>query len=310
MSAATWRNRQEYTSMNKQQQDAMEGCLSKRESVFITGAAGTGKSFLISFLCDVLREQSPENFRTQVAITATTGFAADAINGVTLHSACGLQLGELDAVVYASRRKVKNFFEQTRILIIDEISMLSPDYFLKLDSVARQVRKAPGVPFGGIQVVGLGDFYQLPPVVKMGEKPEFKFCFQTPLWEQVFQHQTLLTQVYRQSDPNFVAFLQRVAKGELEPTDLCWLQGKVVKTPLEVHPNSTLLFARRRDADLVNQQKLLENDRPITVFQVLVACVWGVLVGVRGFGACRREDITEQSFRTARGSENGRRRRR
>ena len=145
------------------------------ESVFFTGSAGTGKSFLLQRIVGVL---PPE----VTYPTASTGAAACLIGGTTLHSFAGMGIGSgslQQCVALASREHKAANWKKCRTLIIDEISMVDADYFDKLEAVARAVRKS-SKPFGGIQLVLCGDFLQLPPVSKDGNK---KYCFQVCMQE-------------------------------------------------------------------------------------------------------------------------------
>lgn len=140
------------------------------ESVFFTGSAGTGKSYLLKQIIGALPPDS-------TFPTASTGSAACQIGGTTLHAFAGIGTGSApleQCIEQASREHKAIQWRKCRCLIIDEISMIGADYFDKLDAVAKVVRKCRK-PFGGIQLVLCGDFLQLPPVTKDGEK---KYCFQ------------------------------------------------------------------------------------------------------------------------------------
>lgn len=140
-------------------------------SVFITGSAGTGKSFLLQRIIGTL---PPET----TYCTASTGAAASVIGGTTLHSFAGIGTGSApleQCISLASREHKVMHWKQCQILLIDEISMVSGEYFDKLEAIARAVRRNKK-PFGGIQLVLCGDFLQLPPVSKDGRKRVF--CFQ------------------------------------------------------------------------------------------------------------------------------------
>ena len=142
----------------------------KGVSVFFTGSAGTGKSFLLKHIISVL---PPE---TTVA-SASTGAAACLIGGTTVHQFAGMGTGAgtLDQCIsLASRQHKREQWRRCQSLIIDEVSMISGDFFDKLEAVARAVRRSRE-PFGGIKLVLCGDFFQLPPVMSRGER---QYCFQ------------------------------------------------------------------------------------------------------------------------------------
>ena len=138
----------------------------------------------------------------RVAVTASTGLAACNVGGVTLHSFGGIGLGKeaIPDLVRKIKRnaKAKQRWLRTKVLVIDEISMVDGDLFDKLEGIARSVRNN-GRPFGGIQVVITGDFFQLPPVPDYGKVA--KFAFDAATWNTSIDHTIGLTQVFRQKDP-------------------------------------------------------------------------------------------------------------
>lgn len=149
----------------------------KGENLFFTGSAGTGKSYLLK---RIISAMPPET----TFPTASTGAAACHIGGTTLHAFAGIGTGSGNletCISLASREHKAAQWRKCRCLIIDEISMIDADYFDKLEAVARAVRRT-SKPFGGIQLVLCGDFLQLPPVSKEGEKKEYCFHVSLCLW--------------------------------------------------------------------------------------------------------------------------------
>ena len=150
------------------------------ENLFITGPAGTGKSILIKYIKDFCFKNSIEIF-----ITAMTGCAALLIDGITLQSWAGICNGSenIDILVKKIRRnkEVKSKWQNTNILIIDEISMLSGNFLDKLNDIAKIIRKNKN-PFGGIQIILVGDLFQLEPIYD--ESEESKFCFEASCWKE------------------------------------------------------------------------------------------------------------------------------
>ncbi|CAN0078682.1 unnamed protein product, partial [Ectocarpus fasciculatus] len=185
----------------------------KGKSVFFTGAAGTGKSFLLKKLHQALRQadQGATTF-----MTGTTGKAAVGIGGCTIHSFAGIGLGkdsveELVARVKRSRIAQKRW-AQCKVLVIDEISMMEADLFDKLNLVGQRV-KGNGQPFGGIQLVLCGDFFQLPPVgIGRGST---RFCFEARTWDTSIDQSIVLKQVFRQKDPFFLNILHEMREGRV-----------------------------------------------------------------------------------------------
>ena len=162
---------------------------------------GTGKSVLLREIIKVLRDNYKKD-PDRVAVTASTGLAACNIGGITLHSFGGIGLGK-EAVPELVRKikrnqKAKNRWMRTKVLVVDEISMVDGDLFDKLEAIARTIR-SNGRPFGGIQLVITGDFFQLPPVPDWGKVA--KFAFDAATWNTSIEYTIGLTQVFRQKDP-------------------------------------------------------------------------------------------------------------
>ena len=190
-------------SLSSEQQHVIDLVIHKKQSVFFTGPAGTGKSVLMRAIIQELKKQwvrDPE----RLSVTASTGLAACNIGGMTLHSFAGIGLGKEDVqtLVKKIRRnpKAKNRWLRTKTLVIDEVSMVDGDLFDKLSQIARLIRNN-GRPWGGIQLVITGDFFQLPPVPDSGGR-EIKFAFEAATWNTSIDHTIGLTQVFRQKDPS------------------------------------------------------------------------------------------------------------
>eukprot|EP00605_Chrysophyceae_sp_TOSAG23-4_P001646 GSChrysophyteH1.ASY1.ANO1.1807.1 assembled CDS len=222
--------------------------LMKRENTFFTGAAGTGKSYCINVLESVLRKLDKLNV---VARTAPTGVAACNISGMTIHSWAGVGLG-LDSVENMAKKiqgrgmdAVRQRWKNTEILVIDEISMLGADLFEKISEVGKLVRGDPR-PFGGIQVVMCGDFFQLPPVAQRGnDRP--RFCFHI-----------VLDKIFRQKDGPFVRVLNSIRRGIVTAEAEKILQQKLSLSlgDAELGFKHTVLFSRNKDCDDFNDKKL------------------------------------------------------
>ncbi|KAK4169424.1 PIF1-like helicase-domain-containing protein [Cladorrhinum sp. PSN259] len=187
----------------------------KGQSVFFTGPAGTGKSVLMRAIIQDLKKKytrDPE----RLAVTASTGLAACNIGGITLHSFAGIGLGKEDVntLVKKIRRnpKAKSRWLKTKVLIVDEISMVDGDLFDKLSQIGRVIRNN-GRPWGGIQLVITGDFFQLPPVPEGGK--EAKFAFDAATWSNSIDHTIGLTEVFRQRDPEFANMLNEMRLGRI-----------------------------------------------------------------------------------------------
>ena len=174
-------------------QDQAYDILTMGHNVFLTGAAGTGKTYLINRFIRHAREHG-----ITIAVTASTGIAATHIGGMTIHSWSGMgirdTLTDEDIDVIVSREYLAKRFAKTNILIIDEISMLSGVFLANLDRLLRSVRFSQE-PFGGIQVVLVGDFFQLPPVSRGND---IEFAFEDPVWRTLRLAICVLDVQYRQ----------------------------------------------------------------------------------------------------------------
>ncbi len=145
-----------------------ETIFEKEKNVFITGGPGVGKSHLLKKIVTRLEQKYDS---CEFSVCATTGAAAVLINAVTLHSFAGIGTKTLDdytlnSIVKFTKDTTLEKWKKLKILVVDEISMLSPDFFMTLDAFAKRVRNEPGKAFGGVQLVLVGDFYQLAPVPK------------------------------------------------------------------------------------------------------------------------------------------------
>jgi len=197
-------------TLSDEQKRVQDLVINDSKSVFFTGSAGTGKSVLMRSIIQELRKKYVRE-PDRIAVTASTGLAACNIGGVTLHSFGGIGLGKEDvpALVKKIKRnpKAKNRWIKTKILIIDEISMVDGDLFDKLEGIARALRNN-GRPFGGIQLVITGDFFQLPPVPDYDNKARgAKFAFDAGTWNTTINHTIGLTEVFRQKDPGKIRHL-------------------------------------------------------------------------------------------------------
>ncbi|PGH03414.1 hypothetical protein AJ79_07380 [Helicocarpus griseus UAMH5409] len=242
--------------LSEEQKRVVEAIVEDGKSIFFTGSAGTGKSVLMREIIRKLRvkyRREPD----RIAVTASTGLAACNIEGVTLHSFAGIGLGKEPAadLVKKVKRNQKNRTRwlRTKVLIIDEISMVDGDLFDKLEEVARKIRNN-GRPFGGIQLVVTGDFFQLPPVPDSNKVA--KFAFGASTWNTTIQHTILLTHVFRQKDPKFAAMLNEMRLGKLSPETI--EAFKQLSRPLNFHDSieATELFPTRSEVERANKTRM------------------------------------------------------
>src|SRR3989344_5343027 len=195
-------------------------------NVFLTGEPGSGKTHTVNAYVQWLRERGIEP-----AITASTGIAATHIHGMTIHSWSGIgikqDLNAYDLDKIAQNERVVRRVRDARILIIDEVSMLSAKTLAIAEAVCREIRQRQ-VPFGGLQVVLVGDFFQLPPVVRRKENQETEpqisfetgevedpsdFAFSSRVWKEVNPLVCYLSEQHRQEDPAFLDLLSGIRRG-------------------------------------------------------------------------------------------------
>ena len=243
-------------NLSPEQQLALEE-FTKGKNIFLTGPGGSGKTELIKRMVAQC-EASHKKFQ----VCALTGCAAILLNckAKTVHSWAGLGLanGTPDEVV---RKVISNIFKikawkKVDVLIIDEVSMMSLKIFEILDMIGRRVRKKNGgKPFGGIQVVFSGDFYQLPPV---GNDPSSSaFCFESTQWATTFDTTIQLKTIFRQTDKTYTDILNQIRVGKLYKSGLELLYKHVNKPiPASLLFKPSILLPKRKDVDLINVTEL------------------------------------------------------
>lgn len=235
-------------------------------NLFITGSGGTGKSYLIKTIKKDLESRGIKH-----AVCALTGCAAVLLNcyAKTIHSWSGIGLGvgtkeEIVDKAIRNKRATTNW-KTTQVLIVDEISMMSLKIFEAIEQIAKCSKGQYLRPFGGMQVIFIGDFYQLPPVSR-GE--DTQFCFESALWGQTFalENHIHLKTLYRQKDPEYIRILTEVRDGVLTEESLVALTARL-NTKYDATQNDgivpTKLFPRNADADRINQtmySKLAETE--------------------------------------------------
>ena len=259
--------------LSTEQQYALQQ-FSEGKNLFITGPGGTGKTKLIHHLV--------ENAKTAgkpYQVCAMTGCAAILLscNARTIHSWSGIKTarGPEETVVAAVLRNKRTvaIWRKIKILIIDEVSMMSEKIFNILNEIGKKSRRSI-LPFGGIQVVFTGDFYQLPPVPTAGEPFTERFCFESVDWLNVFplkNHIQLVT-MFRQTDPLYIDILQQIRVGELTEENKKILQGYVKREYDPVQHNDcilTKLFPIRSKADYVNQAQFAKIEEKEYTFDCI-----------------------------------------
>ena len=220
-------------------------------NVLITGQAGTGKSTLLKLL--------RAKYGEALAVTASTGIAALGVGGTTIHSFAGLGLAKGRAAAIAThitseKGRAYNNIIRCKILALDEVSMVSADLFEKIDQVFRMVRRTD-VSFGGVQLLALGDFLQLPPVARMGEPPA-QFAFECDAWVEAAISVHVLTRVYRQADQPFADALGHLRVGNIQHPSIAMIAGRKGAVPPDDGIRPTIVHTHNVDVDRINQVEL------------------------------------------------------
>ena len=257
-------------TQNKEFQDALNLVKYTRQSLFLTGKAGTGKSTFLRYIC--------ENTKKKHVVLAPTGIAAINAGGCTLHSFFKLPFHPLlpdDPNLSLQKGRIHDFFKYTKahrklleeleLIIIDEISMVRADIIDAVDRILRVYSHNLREPFGGKQILLVGDVFQLEPVVKNDEREILNRFYPTPYFfsAQVFSQIDLvsieLQKVYRQSDPVFVGVLDRIRNNTVGAADLQLLNRRYGMDIAQAEADMYITLATRRDqVDHINERKLNE----------------------------------------------------
>jgi len=231
----------------------------KGNNIFITGPGGSGKSALIKKIF----EYANYHFK-DIQVTALTGCASVLLNckAKTLHSWAGIGLGNgtLDQLIMKIKKNkfAKNIWRSTDILVVDEVSMLSLKLFETLNSIGKIIRNDPR-PFGGIQLVFSGDFYQLPPVGNKDDINSTRFCFESDDWSSIFHKddQIQLTKIFRQKDEIYSTILNQIREGIIKrrTNDLLLTYVNREKDP-NLITEPTKLFPTRAKVEQINNHRM------------------------------------------------------
>lgn len=224
--------------------------LQQGNNVYLTGPAGSGKTFLLNYFIKYLKKKN-----VGVAIAASTGIAATHINGVTIHSWAGIginkELSDDKIKKLKAKKYLKKRFSSTSILVIDEVSML---HAYTLDLVDRVCKAFKGnvLPFGGIQVVLCGDFFQLPPVSK---DEDAQFIFKSKAWKNMDLKICYLNKQHRQTDDQFTQILNDIRENRVTRATQSAIMTRYEKeVAMNIRP--TRLYTHNVDVDLINNREL------------------------------------------------------
>lgn len=238
-----------------------ENALAKMENgkafVFVTGRAGTGKSTLLKHFV--------QNSKFNVPVLAPTGVAALNVDGETIHRFFKLPPAVTPDIARqeALERKNAGIYRKINALVIDEISMVRADLLDSMDAFLKTVRKNH-LPFGGVRLIGIGDLYQLPPVIRQDENQAFSRFYSSPYFFSAKVYRMLaelgmvdfaeLEKIYRQKDQDFIRILNAIRDRTVSASELITLNAR--RTTGELPPDSIVLTPTNAAADAINQSRM------------------------------------------------------
>ncbi|MBU3968928.1 AAA family ATPase [Patescibacteria group bacterium] len=231
-------------------------------NVFLTGEPGAGKTYTINKYIAYLRYCKIEH-----AITASTGIAATHIGGMTIHSWSGIgikeTLNKYDLDKIATSEYISRRVRRTKVLIIDEISMLRAETLSMIDAVCREI-KQNSEPFGGIQMILVGDFFQLPPIEKRNieqkqasfiEERQGRFGYESSVWARLCPVVCYISEQYRQDDASFLSLLLAIRHDTFSIEHQNQIKSRYIQNG-NFPENITKLFSHNLDVDRVNNETL------------------------------------------------------
>jgi ATP-dependent DNA helicase PIF1 len=264
-----------YTCYNSEmlQKEALQ-ILQTGANIFLTGAPGAGKTYVLNQYIEYLKEHA-----INVAVTASTGIAATHVGGVTIHSWAGIgikdDMSQEELAGLVEKKYLHKRFRDTKVLVIDEISMLGGGTLDLVNKVCKKFKNDTR-PFGGLQVVLVGDFFQLPPISRGGESV---FAFSSNTWKELAPIVCYLGEQHRQEDEKLLSLLSAIRQGDgLE-------NGEVLKERMDVEfedvISATKLYTHNADVDVINARELekleteeeiypMETRGPVTHVQKLI----------------------------------------
>ena len=234
-------------------------------NVFLTGEPGSGKTHTINRYVQWLRERGIEP-----AVCASTGIAATHLGGMTIHSWSGIgiksNVSDYDIEMIQSREKTARRIVEAKVLVIDEISMLDAQTLDSVDRVLRTLRRRPLMPeqpFGGLQIIFVGDFFQLPPISR---KEQPKFAFESSAWKEANPVICYLSEQHRQEDTEFLELLGAFRRGILSAAHRTRLRSRAGVSSKE--STATQLYTHNENVDRINHESLHKIDGNLHVFRM------------------------------------------
>jgi ATP-dependent exoDNAse (exonuclease V) alpha subunit len=231
------------------QKEALD-ILKTGRNVFLTGAAGSGKTYVLREYISYL-----QSLDADIGITASTGIAATHMGGITIHSWSGIgvrdSLSKSDLQEIAGKNHIKKKVKNASVLIIDEISMLHHFRLDLIDRIIKEIKNSP-LPFGGMQVVFCGDFFQLPPI-RRGYEPEAFFAYHCDAWKNMGLKVCYLTEQHRQSDMEYLKILNAIRENSVSSETINILQTRFDK---KTKSEPTKLYSHNKNVDKENDAEL------------------------------------------------------
>lgn len=226
-------------------------------NVFLTGQAGSGKTYTLNKFITWAKEH-----RIGIAVTASTGIAATHIGGTTIHSWSSIgikdEITKQDLEKLAKRKELQKRFDQTKILIIDEVSMLSAGFFDNLNLICQHF-KENNLPFGGIQIILCGDLFQLPPINKNFNKNSNNLAMvvHSKSWSEMKPVICYLKEQHRQNQTDELSLiLNNIRAGQTTTNDIKSLTSRIIKTNTQNTSSTTKLYSHNQDVDFINNIEL------------------------------------------------------
>ena len=243
------------TIQQKMTQEKALALLKSGRNIFLTGSAGTGKTYVLNQFIQHLKDAN-----INVAITASTGIAATHIKGSTIHSWSGIGIKQIltgkDLRNLKKKKYLREQFDNVKVLIIDEISMLHRDQLNSINQVLTYCKENTEA-FGGLQIVVCGDFFQLPPIGKNGERSSDKFSFMSAAWQNANFNICYLTKQFRQNDNVLGAVLEDIRCGRITQKSIDVLKN-AANTTFESGIEPTKLYTHNEDVDFINNAHLAD----------------------------------------------------
>ncbi len=248
-------------------QETALGILKSGRNVYLTGAAGAGKTYVLNEYINYLKKHN-----VGIGITASTGIAATHLNGMTIHSWSGIgikdYLSDWDLDAMTQRKPLVKRITNTDVLIIDEVSMLRPEILDMIEMVLRTI-KGVNEPFGGIQIVLSGDFFQLPPVVRgMSESSEGMFVDSSQAWRMGDFRVCYLSEQFRQKDGTLLTLLNDIRSTEISEVTKECIEEKLGEAKENSESDAIILHTHNENVNERNAQELKQISGKSKIYEM------------------------------------------